>query len=166
MGTKQARGCTHGRAGFYVTLMHSGASRWENCPSPSSSVQEPPANQLKGHTDPTQADCRTSLGAKTLSITNSLSSSAALPFILTTKGTSSTARKGLLTSLLHLHTRKMVLKTLLFKLPVPWAVSAIQSGDPAAPVSVRWCRGLLLFVSALNPPPCQHKQSHSLPAST
>ena len=166
MGTKQAHICACGRAGVYVTLTHSGASGWENCPSPSSSVQEPPASQLKGHTDPTQADRRTSLGAKILSITNSLSCFTALPSFLTPKGTSSAARKGLGTTLLHLHTRKMVLETLLFKLPTARAAPALQFGDPAAPVLVWWCRGLLLLVFALNPPPCQHKQPHTLPAST
>jgi len=121
LGTKQAHGCARGRAGFYVMLTHSGASGWENCPSPSSSVQKPPANQLKGHTDPTQADCRTSLGAEgaeIFSVTNSLSSSTALPSFLTPKGMSSAARKGLLNSLLHLRTGKMGLETPLFKLPI------------------------------------------------
>lgn len=145
--------------GFYVTLKHSGDSGWENCPSPSSSVQEPPANQLKCHTDPTQTDCRASLGAegaKILSIKNSLSSSAAFPSFLTPKGRSSTARKGLPTSPFHLHTRKMVLETLLFRLAIAQAGPAIQFGDPAAPMLVWQRRGLLVLMFAPNSPPCQH----------
>lgn len=87
-----------------------------------------------------------------------------LPFLLRcssllsySQGMPSAARKGLPSSLLHLHTRKMVSETLLFKLPIARAVSAIQFGDPAALMPVRWCRGLLLLTFDLNPPPCQHK---------
>lgn len=91
-------------------------------------------NQLKCHTDPTEADCSTSPGAegaKILPITNSLCSSAALSSFLTLKVCPLLPGKAFQPPY---STSTVVLETLLFKLPIAQAVSAMQFGDLAAPM--------------------------------
>lgn len=53
LGNGAGHSCARGRAGFYIMLMHSGTSGWENGSSPPPAAGEPPGNQLKCHTNPT-----------------------------------------------------------------------------------------------------------------
>lgn len=55
LGNGAGHSCARGRAGFYIMLVHSGISGWENGSSPPPTAGEPPGNQLKCQTNPTKA---------------------------------------------------------------------------------------------------------------